>query len=73
MKNKYRIIEVSFSDGSTRYAIQKQTRLFWLGPLIWETYQTTEYGYDWSYFLSSGDTFTSLDWAKERLSFIMCS
>ena len=58
-KHKYRIKKVTLYSGEIYYLLQRYTRLLWIGPKIWETYQEVYDGYwgshtGWTYFQSLG-------------------
>lgn len=72
MRN-YRIVKLTLNNNKEVYVIQKQTRFFWIGPKIWETYQKLYDGnycsyIGWTWFITWGDYFDSLETAKKELN-----
>lgn len=69
---KYRIVKLTLKNDKEVYVIQKHTRLFWIGPMIWETYQDVYDGYwcshiGWTWFTTWGDYFYSLESVQKEL------
>lgn len=66
-----RIERVTFDDGRESYYLRHKTRLFWIGPYIWEYYQDI-YDGNWqshtafTWFRCLGDPFYSYEDAKEE-------
>lgn len=59
-----KIEKVTFDDGRELYYIRHKTRLFWIGPYIWEYYQELYDSFTW--FRSLGDTFVTYEDAKKE-------
>ena len=71
MRN-YRIVKLTLNNNKEVYVIQKQTRFFWIGPKIWETYQNLYTGnycsyIGWTWFITCGDYFDSLEKFKKLI------
>lgn len=69
---KYRIVKLTLKNDKEVYVIQKHTRFFWIGPMIWETYQDIYDGYGcshtgWTWFITCGNYFDSLESAQNEL------
>lgn len=65
-----KIGKVKFSNGHKKFYILHKTRLFWIGPYIWEYYQDVYDGnfcshVGWTWFRRMGDEFNTYKEAKE--------
>lgn len=70
-KDTLRIEKAYLENGKAIYYLRHKTRLFWIGPYIWEYYQdiydgnfSSHTGFSW--FRRLGDTFVTYEAAKEE-------
>ena len=75
-KDTLRIEESYLENGKVIYYLRHKTRLFWIGPYIWEYYEEIYDGnfhshINFSWFRYFGDTFISYEDVKQEYDYLI--
>lgn len=70
-KTDFRIIKVKYENGKERFHLQMKSRLFWIGPKVWQTYSSFAHHYydtyGFRFFKWTAEDFLSESCAKDAM------